>query len=47
MYLTGFYSKPTNILYSELDWPHIYTDGSCLNNDSAAGAGIHCKLFSL
>ena len=35
------------MLYPEYDWLHVYTDGSRLNNDSAAGAGIRCRLFSL
>ena len=32
--------------YSHPEWIHIYTDGSLMKNNSIAGAGIYCKLFS-
>lgn len=35
-----------NIRYPEQMWLHVYTDGSLMNREAAAGAGITCKLFS-
>ena len=34
-------------LYPQEEWIHIYTDGSLLNKNENAGAGIYCKLQSI
>ncbi|GFW69667.1 RNase H domain-containing protein [Trichonephila clavipes] len=33
-------------MYPELDWVHIYTDGSHLNDPNSSGTGVYCHLFS-
>ena len=33
-------------LYPQTEWLHIYTDGSLLNKNGCAGAGVSCKLFN-
>ncbi|KAI5738059.1 hypothetical protein M8J77_002519 [Diaphorina citri] len=35
-----------NTRYPSDDWLHIYTDGSLINPEDGAGAGIFCELFS-
>ena len=37
--------ETTNIRYPEQMWLHVYTDGSLMNREAAAGAGITCKIL--